>query len=117
MTFAQDLEQAAAPDIIETVLIEGFGWGGCEDGPQNDGDPEDGLSYKETPEMHEACQFRGIPTSWEVIRPFLDYEYDDGFGAPECHTLQAWTPNKILYIHEYDGSTTVCYVQRNPIAP
>lgn len=111
MTFAQDLERVARPDIIETVLIESFGWGGCEDEPF---EGDDGLSYNESPEQHEACQFRGVPTPWEVIRPFLDYEYHDGFGAPECHLLQAWTPNKILYIHEYDGSTTVCYLKRNP---
>jgi hypothetical protein len=52
--------------------------------------------------------------SWEEAAPFLDYPYDTGYGAQDCHDIVAWTENKVIYIHEYDGSTSVCYLDRNP---
>lgn len=44
----------------------------------------------------------------------LNYEYDDDYGGQDCHNFYAWTRTKILSIHEYDGSTRVISVPRNP---
>ena len=52
--------------------------------------------------------------TWEELSPFLDYEYDRGYGSMDCHNIVAWTATKVIYIHEYDGSTTVVYLDRNP---
>lgn len=52
--------------------------------------------------------------TWEELSPFLDYEYDCGYGSMDCHNIVAWTATKVIYIHEYDGSTSVVYVDRNP---
>lgn len=53
--------------------------------------------------------------TWEELSPFLDYEYARGYGSMDCHNITAWTATKVIYIHEYDGSTAVVYVDRNPI--
>ena len=49
----------------------------------------------------------------EVIR-FLNYEYNDGFGGMECHGFYLWTKKRVYYVHEYDGSTSICSCPRNP---
>jgi hypothetical protein len=53
--------------------------------------------------------------SWEIAAPLLDYEYDSGYGTPDCQAIVAWTQNWILFVTQYDGSTEVCSIPRNPI--
>jgi hypothetical protein len=52
--------------------------------------------------------------SWEIAAPLLDYPYYAGFGSMDCHGIIAWTETQVIYIHEYDGSTSVCSLPRNP---
>ena len=52
--------------------------------------------------------------SWEKALPMIDYEYDSGFGREDCHGIYAWTDSRVLFVHEYDGSTQVNSVPRNP---
>ena len=52
--------------------------------------------------------------TWKEAQPILDYEYDSGYGSQDCHSLYIWTPTRVIYIHEYDGSTWPEAVPRNP---
>ena len=52
--------------------------------------------------------------SWEQAQPLLDYKYDPGYVGVDCHFLYIWTKDSVFYIHEYDGSTSVRSVPRNP---
>ena len=52
--------------------------------------------------------------SWEQAQPLLDYKYDPGYGGVDCHFIYIWTKDSVFYIDEYDGSTSVCSVPRNP---
>lgn len=56
----------------------------------------------------------GVPLQWSQAASLLDYQYYAGFGAMDCHNIFAWTLTRVLYIHEYDGSTEVMSVPRNP---
>ena len=51
---------------------------------------------------------------WDEVAPFLDYLYGSGHGGQDCHTILAWTKTKVIYTHDYDWSTTVTYLPRNP---
>lgn len=53
--------------------------------------------------------------SWEIARPLLDYEFDDGFGGQDCNTVFVWTNKRVIFVSEYDGATGLKYVPRNPI--
>lgn len=46
----------------------------------------------------------------------LNYEYNNGFGCPDCHPFYAWTPSWVFFIHEYDGATGIRKIPRNPQA-
>lgn len=98
MTFARDIEAAADGEPIETIVIGVHGWEG----------------YKKDGDARAAPVRHGVRLSWDEARPMLDYDYNGGFGAPDCHAIWAWTPSRVLFVHEYDGSTGVVWVPRSP---
>lgn len=69
---------------------------------------------KNKPKDEIVRQYGGRTISWELAAPLLDYPYYDGYGLMDCHDIVAWTETQVIYIHEYDGSTKVCSIQRNP---
>lgn len=53
--------------------------------------------------------------SWDEAKPFLSYEFDSGYGSAGCHPVYVWTPTRIFFVGEYDGSTSLSWVPRHPI--
>lgn len=53
--------------------------------------------------------------TWEEVAPTLDYMHEDWAYNPQCHAIYAWTDSRVLFVHEYDGQTSVKFVPRNPI--
>ena len=107
MSFAEQIEKAAGDQPIEAVVIGGFGWGSIG---------EDEGAYGISEDRQIPADKQGVVLSWEEARPLLDYEYDQGYGAPDCHAITAYTRDLIISVHEYDdGSTGVGGTQRNPV--
>lgn len=96
--FASDLLEAAGDEPIEAIVIGEFGWEG----------------YGDEEEQRVPVQKQGIVLSWNDAFPFLDYEYSTGYGAPRCHAVECYTPTRVLFVSQYDGSTSINYVYRNP---
>ncbi len=94
------IEEAAEGDTIYGVVIGEMCWGdyGSEDVP----------GYADCP--------KGQLLTWEEARPRLDYEFDDGYGAPGCQAVYVWTGKQVLFVSNYDGSTCMMGVPRHPIA-
>lgn len=65
-------------------------------------------------DLYELPTYIDKVLSAEQAKPILDYEYDSGFGCADCHPFFAWTRSKVIFVHEYDGATTVVWVPRNP---
>jgi hypothetical protein len=97
---AKWIEATAEGEPIEAVVIGQMGWGdyGSDDVPR----------YAEQP--------KSTILTWEQARPWLDYEFDGGFGAPGCNAIHAWTANRVIYISQYDGATSANWVPRHPSA-
>lgn len=97
ISYAADIEEAAGGPVLAAVIgQEEWRW-------------ED--DYRRIPDQHV-----GVVVDWSTIREWLDYPYDDGFGGVDCHPLWAWTADRVVYIHEYDGSTELRWAPRNPTA-
>lgn len=62
-------------------------------------------------EHYEAKHMAGIPAR-DVG---MDTDYDDGYGGHgyESHFI-GWSNEYVYYLHEYDGSSRICRVPRNP---
>src|ERR1700720_5053480 len=95
----QWIEEAAGDEPIEAVVIGEMGWGdyGSDDVPR----------YAEQP--------RGKILTWPDAKPFLDYEFQEGFGAPGCNAICAWTASKVIGVAMYDGSTWPYSMPRDPV--
>lgn len=98
MTFADDIERAAA-EPIEAIVIGEYapGWG-----------------FDEAP--HPTAVRRGEVLSWDEARPMLDYDYSRDYGSPECDAVFVWTRSRVLFVSQYDGSTRVEFIPRHPTA-
>lgn len=94
------IEEEAGDEAIKAVVIGEMGWGdyGSESIP----------NYGAMP--------KGVILSWEEAKKWLNYEFYSGFGAPKCQAVYAWTEEKVIAISQYDGSTNVYSIPRNPTA-
>lgn len=103
MTFAEEIEtEAEGP--IEAVVI---GWGGWS---SEDDDEPFGL------EAFEPYDWpRNVVLKWDEARLWLDREYDSGYGSPSCPAVTIWTASKVGWVTQYDGSTRLSWVHRNPV--
>lgn len=100
--FRDDILKAAGAESIEAIVIGGVEvW---ETGSHDDQPDGRKLPRKKL----------GVVLSWEDAAPLLNYRYDDGFGGRDCHPVWAWTPTRVLFVHEYDGATSVSWVPRHP---
>ena len=59
-------------------------------------------------------EMQGTVQPWSVLRPLLNYTYDNGFGGADCHSIYAYSVDEVAFVHEYDGSTSVVTI---PLAP
>lgn len=74
----------------------------------------DGLSKPDIRDF-EPCDWPiNTPIPWAEARPWLDHEYDSGFGGADCPPVYAWTATGVFFIAEYDGATSVAEVPRHP---
>ncbi len=94
-TFAEDIEEAAKGEPIDSVVIGTFGDSWLDDEDEVEGGPRPVLP-------------------WAAARSQLDYAYGTGYGGVECHAIYAWTQTRVLFVSEYDGSTKIASVPRNP---
>jgi hypothetical protein len=95
--FAEDIEAAVGEEEIEAIVISPpsyFGGYGDKDRPSP-------VRY-------------GVALTWVEARPMLDYKYDDGFGLQDCDDVYVYTATRVLYVHEYDGSTRIAGLPRHP---
>ena len=97
MNFAQDILDEAGDEQIEGIVIGNYSTSTYyhEDEPKN-------------------VPRRGVMLTWNEAFPYLDYEYDNGFGTAECHAITAWTTTKVIFVSEYDGATCVVSIPRHP---
>lgn len=96
--FREDILDAAGGEEIVGVVISALR--GCS------------WYYDSTPAKTDWAD-RVIP--WSEAEKILDYDYDDGYGSQDCHNVYVWTPTRVLGVHEYDGSTSISSVPRNPV--
>jgi len=99
--FKQDILEAVEDEVIEAVVITGIIY-----------EYFSGRADCRNTDSLKAVIKKAI--TWEQAAPLLDYSYDSGYGGMDCHDVLVYTAENVYYIHEYDGSTSVHCVPRNP---
>lgn len=65
---------------------------------------------------HQVYEDENVVLSPEAALIKLDQEFDNGFGGENCFPFIAWTASRVFFVSEYDGSTGLSWVPRNPVA-
>lgn len=97
--FKQDILYETKGEVIETIIIR-------HGRLDNFTDVDDS---RDIPDFHINKQLQP-----EVALELLNYEYNSGFGSMDCHDILIYTAEHVYFIHEYDGSTEIRSVPRNP---
>lgn len=102
-----DLLAAAGDEPIEAIVIGRTGWASDDGNLANDYGGDQIPRYLDQP--------HGKVLRWVDAADWLDYDFNDGYGAPECNAITAWTASRIFFISKYDGSTSLDWVHRHPV--
>lgn len=94
------LMEAANGEAIEAVVLGEMGWG----------------DYGSAAVPNYALQPKGQVLTWEQALPWISYEFNDGYGSPGCNAVNAWTKSRVIWVTQYDGSTSTSWAYRNPTA-
>jgi hypothetical protein len=95
--FWEDLMAEVGAEPVEGVVIGEMGWPGYGDNDEK-----------------VPAEKRGVVLDATEASHLLAYPYGTGYGAPECHAVYVWTPTRVIYVTQYDGSTNVSWLPRNP---
>lgn len=98
--FKQDIKDAVGEDEILAVRIPAF---------------EEYYFTQSDPRFIPANSLTNKLVQYETALALLDYEYDSGYGSQDCHDITMWSQDYVYYIHEYDGSTSICKIDRIPV--
>jgi hypothetical protein len=55
---------------------------------------------------------------WSEAEVYLNtplWSFSGTFGAPECFPMFLWTTQRVIYVSEYDGSTRLASLPRDPV--
>ena len=89
-------------DLVLGIVFGEWGWG------------SDFRKSNDMAGVPESLQ--GKLLSIEDARPMmLGWSYDCGYGAPECYATYAWTEKRVIWVTQYDGSTSLDSAPRNPM--
>ena len=97
---AKELKDVADPEEILAVIIG-----------------SDGAYCYFKSRTHKMCEPPlGKLLSWVDAQKYLDYDYnrDTARYIPECPAVYAWTDTLVLFVNQYDGSTRIEAIPRNP---
>jgi hypothetical protein len=96
--FASDILNAVGSEHIQAVLITSPG----------------GYGYNRDERFQAGNKLINSLVGWDTAKHALNYQYDAGFGSQDCHDVIIWTNEHVYYVDEYDGSTSIRRVPRNP---
>ena len=97
-------------ETVEAVVFGPWGWG---DAPDEGEDWEEGHGEPEpTPVPFNK---RGVALTFEEAAPMMEsWSFYGGFGSPKCYAVRIWTSDRVFWVTQYDGSTSLDWTDRNP---
>lgn len=101
-------------EVAEYIVFGPWGWG---DAPRAAGESwEPGYSEPGDGNPPVPFSMRGKVLDFETARPFMDgWSFYGGYGAPDCYAVRIWTTRRVIWVTQYDGSTSLDSAPRNPI--
>lgn len=73
---------------------------------------DDDYNSENVPNYDNMPKNKVLP--WEEAERWLDYEFHSGYGAPGCQAIYAWTQDRVIFVSQYDGATSIRSIPRSP---
>jgi len=87
-------------EVVEALVFGEYGWSGYS---------EDTIFVPKDKQ--------GVLLTLEEAEPMMHgWTYDGGYGAPQCYATYIWTNKRVIWVTQYDGSTGLDSMPRNPLA-
>jgi len=87
-------------ESVEGIVFGEYGWGG----------------YGEEENHKVQKKNQGKLMTLAEAEPLMHgWTFYGGYGAPECNAIYAWTNKRVIWVTQYDGSTTLNSAPRHPI--
>lgn len=102
MTAKTDLEEYLKDgEVIEGIVFGEYGWS----------------SYRQPKDAPVPKEIFGKLLLWdETTFSYMEgWSFYGGWGSPECYAVYVWTDQRVIWVTQYDGSTTLDSAPRNPI--
>jgi len=94
------MEFLESGEVVEGIVFGEYGWGG----------------YGEKANRKVQRKHHGKLMSIEEAKPLMDdWSFYGGYGSPECNATYVWTNKRVIWVTQYDGSTTLDSAPRHPI--
>jgi hypothetical protein len=105
-------EYIAENEKIEAIIFGPWGWGSS---PADGKDWEKG--YGEQDEPYVPYDIRGKVLTLDQAEQYMQgWSFYGGYGAPDCYATYIWTNQRVIWVTQYDGATSLDSAPRNPIA-
>ena len=100
--YTELMESLHAGETVEAIVFGEWGWG-------------DGYCEPKPPPIPTDKQ--GVLLTLEEAKPLMqEWQFDTGFGSPDCYPVYIWTSARVFWAAEYDGSTRLVSIPRAPEA-
>lgn len=97
--YQQLTEALVKGEVIEGICFGEWGWSG----------------YREPKPSIIPRDKQGIVLSKEEAKPLMKgWSLYSDFGAPMAYAMYVWTNKQVVWITQYDGSTALSSMPRNP---
>lgn len=95
-----ELVDALHGEVPEAVVFGPWGWGG----------------YPRKDDVYVPDEDRGEVLAASVARPYLEegWSFRGGYRAADSYAVFAWSENYVAFVSEYDGSTRLRVIPRDP---
>jgi hypothetical protein len=85
---------------VESVVFGDWGWGG----------------FSEPDQPNVSKDLRGKVLNLEKAAPYMrGWSFYGGYGSPDCYAVYVWTNKRVIWVTQYDGSTSLSSAPRNPV--
>lgn len=92
---------------VEAIVFGAWGWGSDA--------KEWELGYGEPNPPPVPFDKRGKLLSLKEAEPYMkSWNFYGGHGAPDCYATYIWSNLRVIWVTEYDGSTGLDSMPRNP---
>eukprot|EP00439_Symbiodinium_sp_Y106_P042006 s306_g5.t1 len=87
---------------VEAIVFGDWGWG----------------NYEEVDEAHQIPEHRRgkVLTPYEAGSYMEGWSFLGGHGAPECYAAYIYTNQRVIFVCQYDGLTSLEGIPKSPIA-